>query len=70
MARRGRFSKGFVPYGAPLSYVHPSDNRLPSHLIPELEDAALGLTLDQQLDLQDRIDDLYQTLRGERDYLI
>lgn len=69
IARRGSFTKAGVDYGIPLSFVHPQDNKMPGPFIPELQNAALSLTLTQQQDLQDRIDDLYQTLKGERNYL-
>jgi hypothetical protein len=69
MARRGSFSKGYVEYGAPLSFVHPQDNVMPKPFVDELYDPSLGLTDEQREELQDRIDDLYGTLRGERDYL-
>ena len=67
--RSGNFSRGRVSYGLPLSYVHPEDNSQPPQFVSELEDASLGLTLEQKQELQDRIDDLYGTLKGERDYL-
>ena len=67
--RSGSFSRGGVAYGLPLSYIHPADNQMPAQFISELEDAALGLTLEQKQELQDRIDDLHGVLRGERDYV-
>lgn len=67
--RSGSFSRSGVSYGLPLSYVHPEDNKQPPQFVSELEDAALGLTLEQKQELQDRIDDLFATLRGERDYV-
>lgn len=69
MARKGQFSKGYVSYGAPLSFIHPPDNVMPSQFVDDLYDATLGLTQEQREELQDRIDDLYGVLRGERDYL-
>lgn len=42
---------------------------MPDQFVTELEDASLGLTLQQKQELQDRIDDLFGTLRGERDYV-
>jgi len=67
--RKGSFSQGAISYGAPLGYIHPPDNTLPPQFDPLLDDAALGLSDAQKADLQDRIDDLFDTLRGERDYL-
>lgn len=69
--RSGQFSQGgkIYGYGFPLSFVHPPDNKMPGQFIPEIEDAFLKLTLEQKMDLQNRIDDLYQVLRGERRYL-
>lgn len=67
MARRGSFSRGGVLYGVPLSLVHPIDNRYPPQFIDDI--TGLGnLTLEQMQDLQDRVDDLYESLKGERDY--
>ena len=69
MARSGQFSKGGVPYGAPLSFIHPTDNQMPPQWDPALDDVNLALTELQKLELQDRIDDLTDTLRGEGRFL-
>lgn len=66
--RSGNFSKDSVPYGFPSGVIHPADNKLPEQFVSELNDPALKLTLQQKQELQDRIDDLYTVLRGERDY--
>ena len=66
--RQGSFSKGAVSYGQPLSFIHPIDNLMPPQWDTVLDDATLGLTDAQKQELQDRIDDLYATIRGERDY--
>jgi hypothetical protein len=52
-----------------MSFIHPTDNVMPKQFVDELYDSALGLTLQQQQELQDRIDDLFGVLRGERDYV-
>ena len=66
--RQGRFSRDQINYGASLSVVKPKDNDPGSYLVPELLSPALALTQAQQYDLQQRIDDLYALLRGERDW--
>lgn len=68
MARSGEFSRGAVAYGTPLNIVHPRNNKMPREFVNALYDPGLDLTLAQQEELQQRIDDLYQTLRGERDF--
>lgn len=69
MARSGQFSRGAVSYGTPLSVVHPKNNKMPREFIDALYSKSLDLELEQKAELQDRIDDLYAVLRGERDYL-
>lgn len=56
-----------VPYGNALSFVHPPDNKMPGPFIDQLN--TMNLTEEQRQELQDRIDDLYRVLRGERDYV-
>lgn len=69
MARMGGFSRGSVGYGLPLSFVKPRDNNYQANRwAPELLDPALNLTDAQRQELQDRIDELYNVYRGERDY--
>lgn len=70
MARIGQFSRGTVDYGIPLSFVKPPDNNPGSKYSEELLDPSLKLTEKQKDDLQARIDELNQVLRGERDYLL
>lgn len=68
MARQGQFSGGTAAVGRSLSFVHPRDNNFEKgKYAPEL----LGLKLsDSKRDeLQQRIDDLYKTFLGERDFL-
>jgi ABC-type transporter Mla subunit MlaD len=69
MARKGEFSRGGVQYGAPLSFIHPTDNKMPPQWDPALDSVALGLTEVQKQELQDRIDDLMATLRGQGKFL-
>lgn len=67
MARTGQFSGGTTGYGAALSYVHPRNNDFDKlRYAPEL--AGMDLTRAQRERLQERIDELYLTLRGERDF--
>ncbi len=66
--RFGQFSRDQVTYGQALSVVKPPNNDPGSYIQPALLDPSLHLTLEQQYDLQSRIDSLYQTLRGEREY--
>lgn len=66
--RQGQFSRDQVPYGASLAVVKPRRNNPGSYIDVELLDPALALTEGQQNDLQGRIDDLYQLLRGEREW--
>jgi len=68
MARRGSFTGSTFPYGQPLSYVHPIDNKMPSVFDPALNDPSLKLTKEQKAQLDAQIDDLYQTLRAKRTY--
>lgn len=65
----GQFSGGNKLYGAPLSIVHPPDNNVDAaRYAPELLDPSLKLKEKQREELQDRIDELYGVMRGERDY--
>jgi hypothetical protein len=64
----GQFSRDMVEYGQALSVAKPPKNDPGSYISPALLDPALKLTLNQQYDLQGRIDDLYGALRGERDW--
>jgi hypothetical protein len=68
MARSGQFSKSGVSYGVPLSFAHPTDNKMPPQFDPALDDPSLALTDIQKQELQDRIDDLYHVLQGENKY--
>jgi hypothetical protein len=56
-------------YGVPFSVIHPIDNKLPDQFVSDLNDPALNLTEQQKQEIQDRIDDLYMVLKGERDYV-
>ena len=70
MARTGSFSGGGQLFGAPIAVVHPPDNNVDAvRYAPELLDPSLQLTEQQREELQARVDELYGTLRGERDYL-
>lgn len=63
--RMGVFSNPDFQFGTPAAVVKPRDNRMPlwdSALL------ALGLKNEELADLQSRVQDVYQTLRGERDY--
>lgn len=66
--RQGTFSRDVIRYGPSLSVVKPPLNDPGSYILPELMDPALALTEAQQYDLQQRIQDLYNLLRGEREY--
>ncbi len=66
--RFGQFSRDMVDYGQALSVVKPPKNDPGSYISPALLDPALSLNLSQQYDLQSRIDSLYNTLRGEREW--
>jgi hypothetical protein len=66
--RQGQFSRSAVQYGQALSVIKPPDNDPGSYISPELKDTALALTLAQQYELQQRIDDLYAMMKGEREY--
>lgn len=70
MARSGQFSGGGQLFGQPLTVVHPPDNNVDAaRYAPELLDPSLKLTESQRERLQERINELYGVLRGERDYL-
>jgi hypothetical protein len=66
--RSGQFSRDVVPYGGSLSVVKPDNNDPGSYIDVELLSPSLALNESQQNDLQSRIDDLYNMLRGERDW--
>lgn len=66
--RMGQFSRDMVQYGQALSVVKPPHNDPGSYISRALLDPALDLTLTQKYDLQSRIDSLYNSLRGEREW--
>lgn len=66
--RMGSFVRDQIQYGQSLSVKKPPNNNPGSRIVPELLDPSLDLNLSQQEDLQSRIDSLYQTLRGEREW--
>ena len=66
--RMGQFSRDMVEYGQALSVVKPPKNDPGSYISPALMDPALHLTLEQKYELQGRIDSLYNSLRGEREW--
>jgi len=66
--RQGGFNRGEVQYGQALSIAKPPLNDPGSYISAELLDPALELTLAQQNELQQRIDDLYRILQGEQTY--
>lgn len=67
MARMGQFSGGTAAIGRSLSFVHPRDNDFEKgKYAPEL--LKMKLTDKQRDELQDRINDLYKTFLGERDF--
>jgi hypothetical protein len=69
MARMGSFSGGGQLFGQPIAVVHPPDNNVQAaRYAPELLDPSLQLTEQQREELQQRVDELYGVLRGERDY--
>ncbi len=69
MARSGSFSGGGQLYGQPMAVIHPPDNNVDaSRYAPELLDPSMQLTEEQKEELQERIDELYGVMRGERDY--
>lgn len=68
MVRSGSFSRDEQMYGMALGAVKPPDNNPGSIIPPELQDPALKLTEEQKLDLAQRIQDLYDMYRGQRDF--
>lgn len=68
MARTGSFSGGTQDYGSPLSVTKPADNKPASPYDEALLDPALKLTDAQKRELQERIEELYAVMRGEREY--
>jgi hypothetical protein len=68
MARVGEFTGGQAGYGQPLSYKHPIDNDFnKGRFAPRL--LAMDISDSKRVDLQERIDELFAVLRGERDLL-
>lgn len=66
--RMGQFSRTGMTFGQSLSVVKPRDNN-PGSVVPsELFDPALELTEEQRLELVERIEDLFDVYRGERDF--
>lgn len=68
MARMGQFSRSATQYGMPVGVVKPPDNNVGSRYSEDLLDPSMGLTEEQRQELQDRINELFAVLRGERDY--
>lgn len=64
----GQFSRDQVQYGQSLSVVKPPKNDPGSYISPALLDPQLDLSLAQKYDLQSRIDSLYNSLKGEREW--
>lgn len=63
--RMGTFSNPDFQFGIPAAVAKPRDNRMP---IWDSALLALGLKNEELADLQSRVQDVYATLRGERDY--
>ena len=63
--RMGSFASPDFQFGIPVAVAKPRDNKMPIW-----DSALLALNLNNQdlADLQSRVQDLYATLRGERDY--
>lgn len=63
--RMGQFAAQDFQFGIPVAVAKPKDNKMPIW-----DSALLALNLNNQdlADLQSRVQDLYATLRGERDY--
>lgn len=66
--RMGSFSRSTHEYGPSLSIAKPADNNPGSIIPPELMDPALKLNEQQQRELAERIRDLYDIYKGEREY--
>lgn len=67
MARVGQFSGGTEGYGRALSFVHPTDNDFEKgRYDPAL--LALHLAPSDLEDLQSRVQDLYRSLQGDREW--
>jgi hypothetical protein len=64
----GQFSRDIIQYGQALAVVKPPNNDPGSYIDDALLNPALGLDLGMQYELQARIDDLYNIMRGERDW--
>jgi hypothetical protein len=64
----GNFTRDQVEYGQALSVKKPPKNDPGSATVKELLNPALDLSRAQEEELQARIDSLYQTLRGEREW--
>lgn len=68
--RQGQFSRNMHSFGPSLNVVKSPNNDPGSVIPPELLDKALSLTLAQQQELAQNIQDLYNLYRGERDFNI
>lgn len=66
--RVGQFSRTSHQYGQALSVVKPPDNKPGSAIPPELMDPSLKLNEQQQRELAERIRDLYNIYKGEREF--
>lgn len=64
--RMGSFAASDFQFGIPLAIAKPADNKYPLW-DPEL--VALSLSNQDLQDLQARVQSVYETLRGKRDYL-
>lgn len=64
--RMGAFAAVDFQYGMPSAVAKPADNKYPLFDSALL---ALHLTNTDLKDLQSRTQNLYETLRGERDYV-
>lgn len=63
--RMGTFSNPDFIFGTPVAVAKPKDNKMPLW-----DSALLALNLNNEdlADLQARVNDVYLTLRGERDF--
>lgn len=66
--RIGQFSRTTLDYGASLSIAKPADNDYGSTIPAALKDPSLQLTDAQVQDLNQRIQDLFNVYRGERQW--
>lgn len=68
MARMGNFAGPSEQYGVPLSFIHPADNDFAkARFNPILLDPRWKLTNKQRREMQEKADDLAQTLGYGRD---